>query len=149
MQFVTDVYFRIPSDMGARKYFELSFPHCLTLISVQVCCDVRDVRPAGQTRPGGCTAPSQVHRKGGIRSMSSLHSINFINCVTVTGKDRKGKMMGRVELLIQTVETQEYTRVPGFLSSRPNWLSPPPPHPQASFAPPPHTLACGRGGWGS
>jgi hypothetical protein len=48
----------------------------LTLFSVQVCCDVRDVRPAGQAGPGGCTAPSQVHRKGGIRSMSSLHSEN-------------------------------------------------------------------------
>jgi hypothetical protein len=40
--------------------------------------------------------------------------------------------------------------VPGFLSSRPNWL-PPPPHPQAIAAIPPFgfrrgdTLACGRG----
>jgi hypothetical protein len=44
--------------------------------------------------------------------------------------------------------------VPGFLSSRPNWL-PPPLHPQASVAPPPlvprgwDTLAGGRGGRGS
>ncbi len=43
-------------------------------------------------------------------------------------------------------------RVPGFLSSRPNWL-PPPLHPQAGVAPPPgsrggDTLDCGRGGVG-
>jgi hypothetical protein len=44
----------------------------LTLFCAQVCCDVRDVRPAGPAGPGGRTAPSQVHRKGGIRSMSSL-----------------------------------------------------------------------------
>ena len=41
-------------------------------------------------------------------------------------------------------------RVPGFLSSRPNWVCPPR-HPQASVAPPTHlvpehTLACGKGG---
>jgi hypothetical protein len=82
--------------MGARKYFELSFPYCLTLFCVEVCRDVRNVRPAGQAGPGGRTAPSQVHRKGGIRSMSSLHSINFINCKTVTGKSPRGKMSSRI-----------------------------------------------------
>ncbi len=38
----------------------------------------------------------------------------FAVCRTVTEKSRRGKMMGRVELLTQTVETQEYTKCPAF-----------------------------------
>ncbi len=37
-------------------------------------------------------------------------------------------------------------RVPGFLSSRPNWLSPPS-HPQASVAPPPPRFQGVYQGW--
>ncbi len=64
--------------------------------------------------------------------------------------------MDRVELLIQTVETSEYTECQAFSpSSRPNWHLLPP-HPQESVAPPPSfdfqrgvdTLACGWGGGG-
>ncbi len=45
-------------------------------------------------------------------------------------------------------EYHRVERVPGFLSSRPSWLSPPP-HPQASVAPPPPQLWFrGGGGWG-
>jgi hypothetical protein len=49
--------------------------------------------------------------------------------------------------------THRVYRVPGFLSSCPNWVLPSP-HPQASVAPPPpfpkvgDTFACGGRGWG-
>jgi hypothetical protein len=59
--------------------------------------------------------------------------INFIKCktvteqgrVTVTGKNRRGKMMGRVELLIQTIKTPEYTVQSVRLPLQSSELAPP------------------------
>ncbi len=117
----------------------------------------RSTCPLSPPRPPSLPFPSLPPMSHGSRSVTTQQRIptNFLNfpkdLTIYLAIPTEIVCRNELFILIAVGQRREY-RVPGILSSRPNW-APPPPHPQGSVAPPPfgshwrtHSLGGGGGG---